>query len=486
MEPVAKRARTGGGGGSAAVDRLSSLPDALLHAVMSSLPARQMVQTCVLSKRWVHLWRSVPSLNLDSREFLLPIYDRWQKMEDFTTNLLMFHHAPTLDAFSIRADVAVGKHGRHVDRWIRCGIKYCPRVLDIAVATVDSRYRLPDLASGSCRLGRLHLSYVALHSGFARQVRDSCPVLRCLELHRCLTKFSHIESSTLNRLVIEDSMGGSDSLAISAPRLASLRLVAFLFHTYKNGVSLNGANSLVEASVAVKSGRTSPEGEAMLLCGLFSVSSLELKGIQELLVFLVGLQIKQSWRLAFTTLVEISEFQAILHEKFDKSQSFHNLRTLSLDNCFQAEGDADVDAALDSWQPVRPILSLQRLEDKVTFVQEPDELSMFYNLKRACCCSIASSANVVGKAWEEHEHNDEHGDRRPSLAAAPSQSPAAGLRAAPPIVSTRRGREPLHGEARQRCRRRSLFSAGLSSPHVPAGRRRHIGGDIVGEDAVAQ
>ncbi len=265
-----------------AMDRLSALPDGLLHAVMSFLPARQMAQTCVLSKRWVHLWRSVPSLNLDSREFLLPIYDRWQKMEDFTTNLLMFHHAPTLDAFSIRADVAVGKHGRHVDRWIRCGIKYCPRVLDIAVATVDSRYRLPDLASGSCRLGRLHLSYVALHSGFARQVRDSCPVLRCLELHRCLTKFSHIESSTLNRLVIEDSMGGSDSLAISAPRLASLRLVAFLFHTYKNGVSLNGANSLVEASVAVKSGRTSPEGEAMLLCGLFSVSSLELKGIQEL------------------------------------------------------------------------------------------------------------------------------------------------------------------------------------------------------------
>lgn len=32
---------------------------------------------------------------------------------------------------------------------------------------------------------------------------------------------------------------------------------------------------------------------------------------------------------------------------------------------------------------------------QVTFVQEPDELSMFYNLKRACCCSIASSANVV-------------------------------------------------------------------------------------------
>ncbi|KAF8700186.1 hypothetical protein HU200_034563 [Digitaria exilis] len=50
-------------------DRLSALPDCLLHVIMSSLKARQVVQTCVLSKRWRHLWGSVPCLDVDIDEF---------------------------------------------------------------------------------------------------------------------------------------------------------------------------------------------------------------------------------------------------------------------------------------------------------------------------------------------------------------------------------------------------------------------------------
>ncbi|KAJ1276253.1 hypothetical protein BS78_05G200600 [Paspalum vaginatum] len=62
----------GGGGTSAGggPDRLSALPDCLLHAIMSSMKARQAVQTCVLSKRWRHLWRCVPGLDIDFDEFM--------------------------------------------------------------------------------------------------------------------------------------------------------------------------------------------------------------------------------------------------------------------------------------------------------------------------------------------------------------------------------------------------------------------------------
>ena len=61
----------GGGGGSSAgdLDRLSALPDSLLHAIMSFLKARQAVQTCVLATRWRHLWRSLPCLDIDQDEF---------------------------------------------------------------------------------------------------------------------------------------------------------------------------------------------------------------------------------------------------------------------------------------------------------------------------------------------------------------------------------------------------------------------------------
>ncbi|CAN6219575.1 unnamed protein product [Urochloa humidicola] len=63
--PHRRRRRRGGG----EPDRLSALPDCLLHVIMSSLKARQVVQTCVLSRRWRDLWRSVPCLDVDLNEF---------------------------------------------------------------------------------------------------------------------------------------------------------------------------------------------------------------------------------------------------------------------------------------------------------------------------------------------------------------------------------------------------------------------------------
>jgi hypothetical protein len=36
-------------------DRISGLPDELLHRIMSFLPARDAVRTCVLSPRWHRL-----------------------------------------------------------------------------------------------------------------------------------------------------------------------------------------------------------------------------------------------------------------------------------------------------------------------------------------------------------------------------------------------------------------------------------------------
>uniref|UniRef100_A0A0D9ZL48 F-box domain-containing protein n=1 Tax=Oryza glumipatula TaxID=40148 RepID=A0A0D9ZL48_9ORYZ len=90
MEPVAKRPSRAGGGGSAAGDRLSALPDGLLHAVMSFLPAPGKPCRPACSPR---------------------------------------------DAFRIDTgmDLMNPGHFRHVDRWIRGGMKYCPQVVDIHV-----------------------------------------------------------------------------------------------------------------------------------------------------------------------------------------------------------------------------------------------------------------------------------------------------------------------------------------------------------------
>ncbi|CAL4980793.1 unnamed protein product [Urochloa decumbens] len=51
---------------SAAVgeDRISELPDALLHHVLSLLPVDEAVRTSVLARRWRGLWKGVPVLRL--------------------------------------------------------------------------------------------------------------------------------------------------------------------------------------------------------------------------------------------------------------------------------------------------------------------------------------------------------------------------------------------------------------------------------------
>ncbi|TVU14382.1 hypothetical protein EJB05_37846, partial [Eragrostis curvula] len=76
------------------IDRLSALPDAVLHSIMSFLTSRQAVQTSMLSPRWRHLWRSAPCLDIDHLEFVVPgsaLYDRqaedtaWAKLEDVTS-----------------------------------------------------------------------------------------------------------------------------------------------------------------------------------------------------------------------------------------------------------------------------------------------------------------------------------------------------------------------------------------------------------------
>jgi hypothetical protein len=47
---------------TAAVDRISGLPDDILIHILSSVPTKQAFVTSILSKRWIHLWLYVPVL----------------------------------------------------------------------------------------------------------------------------------------------------------------------------------------------------------------------------------------------------------------------------------------------------------------------------------------------------------------------------------------------------------------------------------------
>jgi len=173
-EGTRKRTRASDGGGESSTggpDRLSALPDCLLHVIMSSLKARQVVQTCVLSTRWRHLWRSVPCIDVDIVEFrtkaATPVSssggsdsssdsddsdsdsgnnqdkgEAWDEFEDFTVNLMLRCNIALLDSFRLDIDrgseplfygcsssrAALGSwaySGRQAAAWLRRAMKYC-------------------------------------------------------------------------------------------------------------------------------------------------------------------------------------------------------------------------------------------------------------------------------------------------------------------------------------------------------------------------
>ncbi|XP_037447924.1 MEIOTIC F-BOX protein MOF-like [Triticum dicoccoides] len=292
-------------------DRLSDLPDGLLHTVMSFLTARQAVQTCVLSRRWEDLWCSMPCLNIDEREFstsaILSDSDsdggdeggpNCTRFEYFVINLLMFHSAATLDVFRFHS--VSERKIKFADQWLRRGIKRFPKVVDI-----DSNCccKLPRFGSSSSRLNRLHLSRISLDKTFTQQLRSGCPVLEDLELNWCVLEDAEITSCTLKNLTIEHcTIYHPSVLTIKVPSLTCLQLVAFS-HNW-DAVVANEMPFLIKATICIiHSIQILPW---KLLFSLINVKDLKLTGFRAL---------------------------ANLHDGSDTFPVFHNIRTLLFDTC---------------------------------------------------------------------------------------------------------------------------------------------------------
>ena len=124
---VVKRARYTSPPGD--VDRLSSLPDCLIFHVLLNLPTKDVVQTSLLSPRWINLWKHVPGLDLDTEDF--------KELDTFVTvvdSFLERNRGSSVHHFKLAYDspVVVEPNTGLVKRWLDAAAKLKVKHLNVS------------------------------------------------------------------------------------------------------------------------------------------------------------------------------------------------------------------------------------------------------------------------------------------------------------------------------------------------------------------
>nr|CAB3495829.1 unnamed protein product [Digitaria exilis] len=209
------------GGCDRDADRLSALPDALLHHIMSFLKAWEVVRTCVLSRRWRHLWESVACIDLRVGQ---GDYDETpEDFPEFVRQLACRREASApVDTIRVRSSNVDDAYDEEDSKlWIRAAIKRGARVIHI-VGHRNGLASLEHTAFVSCHLKILKLSYALLDDKILRQLSLILTMFKCqinvnlciaaqnLVLLRCISpitqapSFKNIGSLVTGTVILDD------------------------------------------------------------------------------------------------------------------------------------------------------------------------------------------------------------------------------------------------------------------------------------------
>ncbi|KAL5824457.1 hypothetical protein ACOSQ3_020520 [Xanthoceras sorbifolium] len=223
------------------VDRISELPEPILHCILSFLPFKQVAQTSVLSKRWEQAWRTYPILEFDRtvltgdlcRRFL-PVDDKLKEIQKKKKRLFKYLEAALLNRhcremisikkFTIDMDfVGDPKFESFVDRCICYAVGSDVKELSLEFGYRRNRwFKLPQivLCAGSIELLKLKacmlellprssiqlyslkelfLSLVIVDDHMIANLVSGCPLIEHLGLHSC-QGFKSLDLSGLSRL----------------------------------------------------------------------------------------------------------------------------------------------------------------------------------------------------------------------------------------------------------------------------------------------
>ncbi|KAJ1255676.1 hypothetical protein BS78_K173000 [Paspalum vaginatum] len=223
-----KKAATVDGG-----DRISGLPDEVLHRVLWYLPAPEAVRTSVLARRWRPLWKSTRRLGVtvthpggsvptgQGENSVAAI----EYLNRFVNRLLLLRdHLPLEECkFSFPGFTSVV--GAEVDVWIRHALSCQVPVLlaHLRMNRTNVRVALAEHPLASAHLKRLEFGNVIFRGNFLDF--SSCNVLEDLKMDNCIIRVARICSSSLKQLkVTRCNFNFGTITRVSVPSLLYLEL----------------------------------------------------------------------------------------------------------------------------------------------------------------------------------------------------------------------------------------------------------------------
>jgi hypothetical protein len=216
---------------------------------MSSLKAWEVVRTCVLARRWRHLWASAPCVDLRVRYSYSGHRgdDPPEEFRDFVHDLFLLRDASVaVDTLRLRSsDEDAGFDENDCNMWIRTAISRRARVIHLIghhkdLASLD---RVP-FVSGHLKI--LKLSYARLDGRILQQLSSSCTSLEELDLKDCVFTGHEIVSASLKTLIMVKCTFNLE-FSVAAPNLVLLRLVTPCVRV----PSFNNFGSLVTGTIVL-------------------------------------------------------------------------------------------------------------------------------------------------------------------------------------------------------------------------------------------
>ncbi|PWA61989.1 F-box domain, Leucine-rich repeat domain, L domain-like protein [Artemisia annua] len=276
------------------VDRISNLPDPILHLILSPLRStEEVVRTSVLSTRWKYLWTSIPSLDIDiyrrsalkTNEFKEFVYwvlaNRTQDLDSFRLSCSNHYDMPTIGRW---IHLVVMRKIKQLD------LTFCfedideiielPRCLvdcdslEVLNLCLSHAYLSVSSFTGSRTLKVLKLDRVGLFDSELEKFLANCPLLEELSLIDCLA-YAYLSISPPNLKTLRINNRGlsekeryCEGLMVVCPKLVYLEYGGYM----GNEFSFN-AKSLKKAVIELEYTEYKDE---IAICQLFSeVSHVE-------------------------------------------------------------------------------------------------------------------------------------------------------------------------------------------------------------------